>query len=79
MDHSDSQIKSIFRRRNHDFFAVYKYLSFIREINTRQHIHQCGLTASVFTQKRQDLSFSYGQINTVIGNDFFTKTFCNIF
>ena len=55
MDHSDFVSERIFGRSNNRFFSVNIDPSGIRVVNPRNHIHQCGFSASVFTENRQDL------------------------
>ena len=57
MDHSDSQIVSVFWGTDLHPASVYKNFSFIRIIDAGDHVHQSCLSASVFAQQRQDLAF----------------------
>ena len=51
MHHTDSQPQCILGRSDDLFLTVNKDLPLIRKINTGEHIHQCRLTAAVFSKQ----------------------------
>ena len=55
MYHTDSKFVGILRRTDCYLLAIYKNMSFIRIINSVDHIHESCLAASVFTQDRKNL------------------------
>ena len=69
MDHADSQSKGIFRRGDRHLFSIDIDLPFIRKIDSRQHVHQCRLSASVLTENGKNLSFFDGQTYLVVRHD----------
>ncbi len=69
MHHTDSAGISILRRPDHRLFSIDKDLSFIRKINTGQHIHQRRFSASVLTEQCKDLTFVNLKVYLVAGND----------
>ena len=58
MDHTDLQIQRILGGTNGHFLAVDQNLPRIGVVDAGDHIHQRGLTASVFAEKRQDLAIA---------------------
>ena len=77
MDHADAVIKGVLGRGDGDGLAVHQDLTFVREVDAGQHVHQRGLAAAVFSQQRQDLTTVDVQRNTVVGNDF-SEPLCNV-
>ena len=78
MYHSDLQIKSVLGRSDNDLFTVNKDLTVIREIDTRNHIHQRCFTASVLTENREDLSPVDGEVDVLVGDNR-AKGLCYVF
>ena len=78
MDHTDSQVVCIFRRADLYLFSIYHDLAGIWKIDTGNHVHQGSLTASVFSQKGEDLAFFHIKTDIFVGNNF-SKCFGNIF
>ena len=52
MNHADAQVKRISGRTDDGFLTPNVDMSFIREVNAGNHIHQGGLAAAVFSQNR---------------------------
>ena len=69
VDHADVQIKRVFRGTDFNTFSVDKNLTLIGIVNTRKHVHQCRFPAAVFSEQRQDFTFSQSEIDIMIGND----------
>ena len=46
-----------------EYFAACNFL------NSKQHLHQSGLSGSVFTYQRMDFSFVYAEINIIVGQN----------
>ena len=67
VDHADAQVKGVLGRADHDLFSVDGDGAFVREIDTRQHVHQCRFAAAVFAQQRQDLAPVDVQPDPVVG------------
>ena len=68
VNHADSKPLGIFRGINGNLFSVDEYLPFVRLINTGEHIHQCGLTGTVFSQQCQNLTGFHVQLHIVVRN-----------
>ena len=66
MDHADAEIQSILRRADDDFLIVNENFALVWEINTREHVHQGGLSRAVFAQKRKYLASVYIEPNLVV-------------
>ena len=64
--HTDSQSMRILWRADRNFFSIYQNMSLIRIVNSIDHIHQRGFSASVLSQDRKDLGFSESEIHMVI-------------
>ena len=78
MHHADTKIQGVLRGLDDLFLSIDKDLALIRIIDTGQHIHQRGFSASVFAQKRQDFALVDIQIYLFIGN-YRAKGLCNVF
>ena len=70
MNHSDAEREGILRRTDHGFLAVHKDLAFIREVNAREHVHECCFAAAVLAKDRKDLSLSKCHTDPVVGDNF---------
>ena len=68
MHHADLIAECVFWRTDEHLFAVDKNMSLVREINARDHVHEGGLSASVFAEDREDLSLVDGQIHAFVGD-----------
>ena len=51
MDHTNSQVKSIFWRAYNSFFSIDHYLTCIRIIYSCKHVHKSSLTATIFSKE----------------------------
>ena len=56
VDHTDTKPLGILRRINGHFLAIDKNTANIRLINTGEHIHQCSLSGTILTQKRENFT-----------------------
>ena len=79
MDHSDAQVGCDFRRRYNDWLAVDINLAFIREIDSREHIHQRCFAAPVLPENRQDFSLFERHADVVIRKYLLAEALGNIF
>ena len=50
-------------------------LAVIRVINAREHVHERGLAAAVFPQKRKDFALAQGKADVVVCNDLAKRFF----
>ena len=66
VNHTDFMFKRILWRTDHNLFPVNQDLSFIREIDTGNHVHQGGLAAAVFSENGQDLTPIDIQIHMIV-------------
>ena len=66
MDHADAEIQSVLRRADDNFLIVNENFALVWEINTREHVHQGGLSRAVFAQKRKYLASVYIEPNLVV-------------
>ena len=78
VNHADTQSKGVLRRTNGNLLSVYEYLPFIRVVDTGNHVHKGGLSASVLTQDGQDFPPFYRQAYLVVGS-YLAEPFCDIF
>ncbi|MPM25276.1 hypothetical protein SDC9_71766 [bioreactor metagenome] len=78
VDHADPQIKGILGVTYRYLFPVNENLSAVGEIDTGDHIHEGRLSASVFAQKRQNLSAVNLKAYLIIGNHI-AECFCDVF
>ena len=68
VDHADPVLERILGGSNDHFLAVDVDLAGIREIDTCQHVHQCGFSTAVLAQDRQDLSGVNIQLRILVGD-----------
>ncbi len=66
VNHADMQIECVLRRSDGDWFPVDGDLAAVREIDTRQHIHERGFSAAVFTEQRENFSSLDVKANFVV-------------
>ena len=78
VNHADTQSKGVLRRTNGNLLSVYEYLPLIRVVDTGNHVHQGGLSASVFTQDGQDFPPFHRQAYLVVGS-YLAEPFCDVF
>ena len=78
VNHADTQSKGVLRRTNGNLLSVYEYLPFIRVVDTGNHVHKGGLSASVLTQDGQDFPPFHRQAYLVVGS-YLAEPFCDIF
>ena len=69
MDHADAVRKGILGGGDGDGLAVHQNFTFIREVDTGQHIHQRGFSAAVFAQQGQNFPLVNIQGNVIVGDD----------
>ena len=68
MDHSYLVVEGILRGFDGYRPAVYKDLSLIGEIDPGQHVHESGLSGTVFSKERHDHSAVQVKIHRIIGH-----------
>ena len=66
VDHADVVVEGVLRRADDDFLIVNENFALVWEINTREHVHQGGLSRAVFAQKRKYLASVYIEPNLVV-------------
>ena len=66
MYHTDFIVECVPRRADNGFFSVYENLTLVGIINTRDHIHKRGFTASVLAEQRKNFALIRTQINIVV-------------
>ena len=69
MYHAYAVRKGIVGGAYNDLLAVNEYLTFIRIIYTRDHIHECGLAAAVLAEYGKDLAAVDCHVNIFVGYD----------
>ena len=77
MDHTYSKGKRIFRGTDRNLPAFHEDFPVVREVNTRQHIHQGSLSAAIFTQECKDLTGLQFEIDIFICDNL-SKSFCHM-
>jgi len=75
VDHADAKVKRLLGRADLDFLSVDEDLAVIRVINAREHVHERGLAAAVFPQKRKDFALAQGKADVVVCNDLAKRFF----
>ena len=68
MNHADAQLVRCFGRINHSLIAIHPNFAVVRLINARQHVHQRGFAAAVFSQQRMNFAPFQPQIHIVVCN-----------
>ena len=66
MDHTDAVAERILGRADDDLLAVHEDRAAIRIVNARDHVHQRGLSATVFTENGKDLTAMDAKIHVVV-------------
>ena len=56
VDHADAEAKGILRGADNDGLAVNSDLALVWKVDARQHVHERGLAAAIFTQQGQNLT-----------------------
>ena len=72
---ADAKVKRLLGRADLDFLSVDEDLAVIRVINAREHVHERGLAAAVFPQKRKDFALAQGKADVVVCNDLAKRFF----
>ena len=79
MDHSDSVFDCILTGMKMHFLSMKEYFAACNFLNSKQHLHQSGLSGSVFTYQRMDFSFVYAEIDIIVGQNAARINFSQVF
>ena len=69
VDHSDPEIIGNVGIRDVHLFTPHADLTLFRLIESEQHVHQRGLTGSIFTKKRMNFTLFELESNIVVSYD----------
>ena len=69
VNHTYFVFKGVDRRFYDHFFSVHEDLTFVREVNACEHIHQRGLAAAVFAENGKYFAFTHVEIDVCVCDD----------